>query len=33
MFEVTESATKNLKAYLAENNISSAVRISLMQGG
>ena len=33
MFEVTESAIKNLKSYLEQNNIDSAVRIALMQGG
>ena len=33
MFEVTESAIKNLKSYLEQNSIESAVRIALMQGG
>ena len=33
MFEVTDSAVNNLKAYLEQNKISSAVRIALMQGG
>jgi iron-sulfur cluster assembly protein len=33
MFEVTESAVENLKAYLSQNNIDSAVRVALMQGG
>lgn len=33
MFEVTSTAVENLKAYLSQNNISSAVRIALMQGG
>ncbi len=33
MFEVTSSAVENLKTYLAQNNIESAVRIALMQGG
>ena len=33
MFEVTESAINNLKSYLEQNNIDSAVRIALMQGG
>jgi Fe-S cluster assembly iron-binding protein IscA len=33
MFEVTDSAINNLKAYLEQNKISSAVRIALMQGG
>ncbi len=33
MFEVTEVAVNNLKAYLEQNKISSAIRIALMQGG
>lgn len=33
MFEVTNLAVENLKAYLSQNNIDSAVRIALMQGG
>ncbi|MCF6188089.1 MAG: Fe-S cluster assembly protein HesB [Desulfobulbaceae bacterium] len=33
MFEVTNSAVENLKTYLAQNKIESAVRIALMQGG
>jgi len=33
MFEVTSTAVENLKSYLAQNNIDSAVRIALMQGG
>ena len=33
MFEVTESALKNLKSYMEQNSIDSAVRIALMQGG
>ncbi|HEB70183.1 MAG TPA: Fe-S cluster assembly protein HesB [Desulfobulbus sp.] len=33
MFEVTNSAVENLKTYLAQNKIDSAVRIALMQGG
>ncbi len=33
MFEVTDSAITNLKTYLSQNNIDSAVRIALMQGG
>lgn len=33
MLEVTSSAVENLKSYLDQNNIESAVRISLMQGG
>lgn len=33
MLQVTELATKNLKAYMSENNIDSALRVALMQGG
>lgn len=33
MFEVTAPAVENLKNYLSQNNIDSAVRIALMQGG
>jgi len=33
VFEVTNSAVENLKTYLAQNKIESAVRIALMQGG
>jgi len=33
MLEITSSAVENLKTYLAQNNIESAVRIALMQGG
>ncbi|HHD63882.1 MAG TPA: Fe-S cluster assembly protein HesB [Desulfobulbaceae bacterium] len=33
MFEVTNSAVENLKTYLSQNSIDSAVRIALMQGG
>ncbi len=33
MFEVTDLAINNLKTYLEQNKISSAVRIALMQGG
>ena len=33
MFEVTSTAVQNLKEYLSQNNIDSAVRIALMQGG
>jgi Fe-S cluster assembly iron-binding protein IscA len=33
MFEVTDLAVKNLKSYLEQNNIDSAIRIALMQGG
>lgn len=33
MFEVTSAAVENLKSYLSQNNIESAIRIALMQGG
>lgn len=33
MFEVTETAVENLKVYLSQNSIDSAVRVALMQGG
>jgi Fe-S cluster assembly iron-binding protein IscA len=33
MLEVTNMAVSKLKEYLEQNNISSAVRVSLMQGG
>ncbi|MCL2791316.1 MAG: Fe-S cluster assembly protein HesB [Desulfobulbus sp.] len=33
MFEVTALAVNNLTAYMAQNQISSAIRIALMQGG
>ncbi|ADW18731.1 HesB/YadR/YfhF-family protein [Desulfobulbus propionicus DSM 2032] len=33
MFEATAIAVNNLKAYLEQNKISSAIRIALMQGG
>jgi len=33
MFEVTQLATESLKTYLEQNNIDSAVRVALMQGG
>jgi hypothetical protein len=33
VLEVTNSAVENLKNYLSQNNIDSAVRIALMQGG
>lgn len=33
MFEVTESATQNLKTYMEENNIESSLRVALMSGG
>ena len=33
MLEVTSPAVENLKTYLAQNNMDSAIRIALMQGG
>lgn len=33
MLEVTSLAIENLKSYLEQNNINSAIRIALMQGG
>lgn len=33
MFEATEMAVANLKTYLEQNNIDSAIRVALMQGG
>ena len=33
MFEVTELATQNLKSYLEQNKIDSALRVAIMQGG
>ncbi len=33
MFEVTDLASQNLKAYMDQNNIDSPLRVALMQGG
>jgi hypothetical protein len=33
MLEVTNKAVENLKSYLSQNKIDSAVRVALMQGG
>ena len=33
MFEVTPLATENLKSYMEQNKIDSALRVALMQGG
>jgi len=33
MFEVTELATQNLKSYMEENKIDSALRVAIMGGG
>ena len=32
MFEATTLAVNNLKTYLEQNKISSAIRVALMQG-
>ena len=33
MLEVTKLATQNLKSYMAQNNIDSALRVAIMGGG
>jgi len=33
MFEVTELATENLKSYMEQNKIESALRVAIMSGG
>lgn len=33
MIEITDLAVKNVKDYLNQNKIESAVRISMMSGG
>ena len=33
MFEVTDLATENLKSYMEQNNIDSALRVAIMGGG
>ena len=33
MLEVTDLAAQNIKNYLDQNNIDSAIRVALMQGG
>jgi len=33
MLEVTDLAIENIKAYMEQNNIDSALRVALMQGG
>jgi Fe-S cluster assembly iron-binding protein IscA len=33
MLEVTELATENLKSYMEQNNIDSALRVAIMGGG
>jgi len=33
MLEITDLASKKLKAYLEDNHIVSPVRVAMMQGG
>jgi len=33
MLEVTQLATQNLKTYMEQNNIDSALRVAIMGGG
>ncbi|MCK4838550.1 MAG: Fe-S cluster assembly protein HesB [Desulfobulbaceae bacterium] len=33
MLEVTELAITNLKSYMEQNSVDSALRVALMQGG
>ena len=33
MLEVTELAITNLKSYMEQNKVDSALRVALMQGG
>ncbi|MCA1764910.1 MAG: Fe-S cluster assembly protein HesB [Desulfobulbaceae bacterium] len=33
MLEVTDLAVSNLKDYMAQNSVDSALRVALMQGG
>ena len=33
MFDVTELAAQNLKSYMEQNKINSALRVALMSGG
>ncbi|MEJ2688805.1 MAG: Fe-S cluster assembly protein HesB [Deltaproteobacteria bacterium] len=33
MFEATQLAIANLKTYMEQNKIDSAIRVALMQGG
>jgi len=33
MLEVTDLAITNLKAYMEQNSVDSALRVALMQGG
>ncbi|MBU0680201.1 MAG: Fe-S cluster assembly protein HesB [Proteobacteria bacterium] len=33
MLKITDKAIENLKSYLEQNKIDSAIRIAMMQGG
>lgn len=33
MLKITDTAIENLKSYLEQNSIDSAIRIAMMQGG
>ncbi len=33
MLKITDMAIENLKSYLEQNNIDSAIRVAMMQGG
>jgi len=33
MLEVTDLAITNIKTYMEQNNLDSALRVALMQGG
>ncbi len=33
MLKITDKAIENLKSYLEQNNIDSAIRVAMMQGG
>ncbi len=33
MLKITDKAIENLKSYLEQNSIESAIRIAMMQGG
>ncbi len=33
MLEVTDLAIENIKTYMEENSLDSALRVALMQGG
>ncbi len=33
MLQITDKAIENLKSYLEQNSIESAIRVAMMQGG